>query len=484
MKTGRRRVAVLGGGPAALAAALALTEPAVADSFEVTVYQPGWRLGGKCASGRNLSRAGRIEEHGLHVWFGFYDNSFAMMHRVYAELGRPEGHPLGGVERAFIGCDDLVMSDTDDDGIHEFCVRFPRNEHVPGQIHPLPGFWQVALSLCGWALRHRRELRRAGAPRRGAVAVEAMLARAARLASARGRGASRAGRPERYLTALLCRARDELWDRAVSRRCARDARLRLFFTTFDTFVSLLAGIVADGVLERGWEVVNDRDLCEWLVSHGAKEVTVGASPAERAPLLRAIYDLAFAYPGGEIGAANAAAGTAGSNLLRLLFSYPGAILYKMRAGMGDTVIAPLYEVLRARGVSFEFFNAVTALRPGEDGSIESVEIVPQARLRAERYEPLVDVGELRCWPSEPLWDQLREDGPPPGGAASFELGANPLGREPRLLRRGTDFDEVVLGIPVSSLGTICAPLCRRDAALRGDDRVRQHRRRRSPSSCG
>src|SRR5690349_12776082 len=68
---GRERVAVLGGGPAALAAAFALSAPELEDRFEVTVYQAGWRLGGKCASGRNLEERGRIEEHGLHVWFGF-----------------------------------------------------------------------------------------------------------------------------------------------------------------------------------------------------------------------------------------------------------------------------------------------------------------------------------------------------------------------------------------------------------------------------
>src|SRR5258707_6322503 len=39
-----RKVAVLGGGPAALAAAFALSDPALAGRFQVTVYQPRWRL--------------------------------------------------------------------------------------------------------------------------------------------------------------------------------------------------------------------------------------------------------------------------------------------------------------------------------------------------------------------------------------------------------------------------------------------------------
>ena len=50
------------------------------DRYDVTVYQPGWRLGGKGASGRGP--ADRVEEHGLHVWMGFYENAFALMRRA------------------------------------------------------------------------------------------------------------------------------------------------------------------------------------------------------------------------------------------------------------------------------------------------------------------------------------------------------------------------------------------------------------------
>ena len=109
-------------------------------------------------------------------------------------------------------------------------------------------------------------------------------------------GSDRVAARSCLLALLLVRFRDWLWEHVVRETCTQDARLRLFFTTFDTFASAIAGIVKDGVLERGLEVINDRDLCEWLRAHGAKEVTLGATPAERAPVLRAIYDLAFAYP--------------------------------------------------------------------------------------------------------------------------------------------------------------------------------------------
>ena len=48
----KTKVAVLGGGLGAMAAAYELTCTAeLRERFEVTVYQQGWRLGGKGASG-------------------------------------------------------------------------------------------------------------------------------------------------------------------------------------------------------------------------------------------------------------------------------------------------------------------------------------------------------------------------------------------------------------------------------------------------
>jgi uncharacterized protein with NAD-binding domain and iron-sulfur cluster len=78
---------VVGGGCGAITAAFELTRPEQHRRFDVTVYQLGWRLGGKGASGRGL--AGRIEEHALHVWLGFYENAFRMLRDCHAELGAP-----------------------------------------------------------------------------------------------------------------------------------------------------------------------------------------------------------------------------------------------------------------------------------------------------------------------------------------------------------------------------------------------------------
>jgi uncharacterized protein with NAD-binding domain and iron-sulfur cluster len=470
---------VLGGGPAAIAAAFELSDPQLGGRFEVTVHQQGWRLGGKCASGRNAAERDRIEEHGLHVWFGFYDNAFRMIRTALGELKRPPEHPLATFEQTFEPCDRLVLHDRQGPRWHEFPVTFPRNELVPGADTALPELWDVADRLCAWAARQWRP---AAGP--GSALRTKLMLRAARRLAADGVLSQRILLGEdvgdrdgtrlttrarlRLLAFALTRLRDRMWDSALADRCAEDPGARLFFTTFDTFASAIAGIVADGVIDRGWAAVDHLDLCEWLGRHGAKEVTLGATPAQRAPVLRAVYDLAFAYPGGNRASADAAAGTAMRNLLRLLFAYRGSVLYRMAAGMGDSVIAPMYELLRRRGVRFNYFSSVSDLRLSPDGgALDAIEIVRQVELRSDAYDPLIDVRGLSCWPSQPRWEQLHDGERLARAGVDFEREANPLGGSSGTLERGRDFDEVVLGIPVAALPPITSEIAARHPRFAG-----------------
>ncbi|HEY8378073.1 MAG TPA: NAD(P)-binding protein, partial [Nannocystis sp.] len=105
-----RKIAVFGGGLGALSAVFALTElPGARERFRITVYQIGWRLGGKARSGRNLRVHARSEALGHHVWYGWYDNAFALARRVYAELKRPPGAPLATFKEAFRPCESLLL---------------------------------------------------------------------------------------------------------------------------------------------------------------------------------------------------------------------------------------------------------------------------------------------------------------------------------------------------------------------------------------
>jgi hypothetical protein len=96
----RKKVAILGGGPAGLAAMMDLSK--YPEQFELTLYQLGWRLGGKCASSRGFSSElatgaesstgewQRNQEHGLHMALGFYENFFDLLRQAYDNLNRSD----------------------------------------------------------------------------------------------------------------------------------------------------------------------------------------------------------------------------------------------------------------------------------------------------------------------------------------------------------------------------------------------------------
>src|SRR4029077_7960592 len=121
----RARIAIIGGGCAGMAAAFELSRPQ--HRYEVTVFQQGWRLGGKGASGRG--RAGRIEEHGLHVRMGYYENAFRLMRETYEELARdPSETPLATWRAAFFPASHVAAADVTTAGAWEpWTVRFAEN---------------------------------------------------------------------------------------------------------------------------------------------------------------------------------------------------------------------------------------------------------------------------------------------------------------------------------------------------------------------
>ncbi len=92
-----------GGGVSSCVTAWALTnDPNWKQKYDITLFQQGWRLGGKGASGRNKKYGQRIEEHGLHFWPGFYRNAFKMIQDVYNELNRSAKVPLRTWRQAFL----------------------------------------------------------------------------------------------------------------------------------------------------------------------------------------------------------------------------------------------------------------------------------------------------------------------------------------------------------------------------------------------
>jgi uncharacterized protein with NAD-binding domain and iron-sulfur cluster len=413
------RVAVLGGGCGGVAAAFRLSRtPELRERIEVTLYQQGFRLGGKGATGRNAARAFRIEEHGLHFWLGFYRRSFSMMRECLEEWRALPANVASAVPAAHVRIEDMFSP--------HYKLSLCAGEARDGR----PDIWHLALPP------------RPGRPWDDVGPLD-VLAYPAVLA--------------RWVT-------QDAWVEVLRHRDTPVADLRRQARIMAALAAtIVRGLVID-VVPRGWQKGMDRlddlDLRAWLARHGAS-----ASEVNDAPPVRAIYDLAFAYPDGVSGRGRGevAAGAALQVLLRILFAYRGAPFWRMRAGMGDTVFAPLYDVLAARGVRVAFFHRATGLRVGASGRrIARVELREQARVRGS-YDPLVAVGGRRCWPGAPRWDALEDGAALAASNADFEASAYTGGVKDVALVDREDFDAVVLAIPVGALPSIAGELIREHA---------------------
>ena len=135
----------------------------------------------------------------------------------------------------------------------------------------------------------------------------------------------------------------------------------------------------------------------------------------------------------------------------------------MTAGMGDVVIAPLYQALRRRGVEFEVFHRIDSLHLDDRRlAIDAITMGRQVRLAdgVTHYEPMTGVRGLPVFPNTPLTGQLAaSDQIPCGGWHSLETyWADRADAEIRVLRRGVDFDHVVLAVSVGMLPVVAGEL--------------------------
>ena len=183
----------------------------------------------------------------------------------------------------------------------------------------------------------------------------------------------------------------------------------------------LFGIMVDGLLTRpeGFGAINHLDYREWLLGHGIDP------EALESPILRGMYDLVFGYEDGDPARPRFSAGLGLELATKMLLGYSGALFWKMQAGMGEVIFAPLYEVLRKRGVEFRFFHRVDALRLSDDGrSIAAIDVGVQAELAdgVDAYDPLIRVKGLPCWPDAPLGAQLRATAAARTGSTSSRSG--------------------------------------------------------------
>jgi uncharacterized protein with NAD-binding domain and iron-sulfur cluster len=628
---GKTKIAILGGGVGAMTAAFYLTsDPKWQDSYEITVYQLGWRLGGKAASGRNLEqRLGhRIEEHGFHVLFGFYHNAFRLIRDCYGNVNPADPHPTDAWKKAFRRQDDVVYQEMSpapklanpEDGaklevlreliaqanvedlfgifseaelqglaaiieprdledvqrvveraissgdsqvrIHAkyqvagtvlriaqrleqadaaahaapelWTCHFPRNGRSPGEsglkLSPTMSLQLLLDTVNQIVDTHRRQIRVEGSRRMsqdddvvraaaellidvGHVAADTLFATAYEVSQRLERRFGRSfagGSSTDTLGEFAATVRRKLED-ALKNRTQRDGFARHVWIQIDLWTTVATGIVADGLLFFGFDVIDDLDFREWLAKHGASAETIAS------PWVRSLYDALFGFRRGDVSEARVAAGIALRGLLYLVWGYNGSLAWRFNGGTGDVIFAPLYKVLKDRGVKFEFFRRVRKLIPSlredenpderkwdpgvgdelpdrdnarslPDPFIDKIVIEKQLAKEVERripkdklgnFTPLIPVkvgakavpyiavkageGEQLCWPAAPV-DEYGRRLLPEGDESELEI-CNPAGAPGRIprggtftLHRGVHFDHVVLGISVGGLDEICRPL--------------------------
>lgn len=478
MSETKKKIAVLGGGLGSMVTAIELSDPKHQGKYDITVYQMGWRLGGKGASGRNRDHQNRIEEHGLHLWFGFYDHAFELIKNCYAENARPLGKPLSTWNEAFKPCNFFVLEENINNKWEKWALPFPDNKLEPGLGGAKLSLMDYASEMARFALEYYETCqvqfeevipteRSTGSflkdiahdvthffnifnERQTNNTLHNVLIDVHN-AFSKNSAKSFDGKQTKWLI-LVLEGFLAVIGRDIDAKVQNHTQLRRIWILINLALSSILGFLRDDVFAQGLQVINKYDYKEWLRRNGASPLTYNSAP------VNAIYSAFFSLDD------SFAAGTAMNINLHLAMKYKGSFYYRMQAGMGDTIFGPIYEVLKKRGVKFKFFHKIDSLKMSADqSSIEAINGSIQVTLadQTKEYYPLFDVKGLPCWPSMPLYEQIDPK-------QATELIKNKINLESYwtpwkpiaqfTLKQGVDYDHVVLGISIAALKDICADI--------------------------
>jgi uncharacterized protein with NAD-binding domain and iron-sulfur cluster len=464
----KRRIIIIGGGMGGLTTAYFLSRtPELRSQFDITLYQMGWRLGGKLASGRDSQ--GRNLEHGLHVWFGCYENAFALLKEIYANRAAAPGNPFPTWDAVMKPQDFTPIGMKTGAGWSFVPVEWPRNAGEPGEGGLFPTLWEMITELANLIAIILRALDHHGvdlpplplSPKAAAALPLAHRADGRPLGAASPSNSDLGHALKNWAAALegdhLRFGSDNLeafaetaasMGAAASQTigAAQPAIVQLMLEALNIFGAFSHGVVADILLKDAPLItLDDIELRDWLVSHGADPAIVAQSS-----VVRMLYDTAFLYQDGDPDRPSVGAGCAIGAGFRLLATYKGAMMWEVQGGMGECVIAPLYEALVAQGVRFCFFHKAVGIDLTPNGkAIAGVRFDVQATVRSGDYRPTFATHHLNCWPSEPDWSQLVDGERLKSAGANFEShwDATPPAASINLAR-GADFDDVVLALPL------------------------------------
>jgi uncharacterized protein with NAD-binding domain and iron-sulfur cluster len=431
---------------AALAAAFEISSR---PGYEVTIHTLGWRLGGKCASSRGPHA--RIQEHGIHGFLGSYYNANVMLSQVYQKLGRdPIKDPLPTFESAMVGMDALQMY-RGPNRSEMLNLEFPPNDLDPADPTIALTVEELVDALIAWAEGLQ--------PPPGAHPVlDAIAALWRDMAHARSvaRATGAPHGPDHPLLAALEGGMARIAG-ALEGAPGQSQDYAQYVSIIDWVKGLAKGALAEKVAVNGFDGLDTQNWKEWLGRYVTFQDTL------EQPIALNTVNLAYQYPGGDTDKEPMMGAGAYLHWSLRALGYCGHAIYAFAAGTGETVIAPFYQVLKARGVRFQFFSRVTQLNLSADGkSIASVDIGLQATLKEglAEYAPLMDPAPkgLPSWPDRPNYAQLVEGENPDFLEADLEswwTAWTPVAT--KQLVAGQDYDKLVFALSVGAVPYVCPP---------------------------
>ncbi|MDT8447311.1 MAG: NAD(P)-binding protein [bacterium] len=508
-KMAKQKIAILGGGLSALSAAFELTSyDNWQEDYEITLYQLGWRCGGKMRTGRGPK--GRDEELGLHLLIGFEQNLFDLLRACWNERtakGLAPDCPYKTLDEAIEPNNGSLFTEwlPEEYRWSNWPFIFPVGPGQPCEGPPLTGedlikrgvALLLEMLLGSPYARHFSPLVRwlmsEFFPPSQTDSVEtALKARPSEPETSEGTGffegleailasvtsevhgllrhwqGKTVERPKSlgpwlielipYLVDLL-----QALEALMPKILLKDSTIRHLAQAMSMGLAVLKGLVEDVYDPKtgqwNFSNIDDQDFRAWIKAHGCADYALFS------PLVQFAYQGAFA--GLADGKDQGGLISAGAFLKTMApaMGYKASFLYQPVLGTGDTLVMPIYQTLASRGVKFEFFSKVLDLIPDGRGGIGAVLVERQVSLKSGSYRPEVLVKGTPCWPSEPLWDQLDP-------AQAEELQAQGIDLEspwadwkgPKIDRlvAGQDFDQVILGIPAAAQKSACKTLVEQD----------------------
>lgn len=492
MQNNKKKIAILGSGMASLTAAYELTGyDNWQDHYDITIYQMGWRLGGKTATGRGPNE--RIQEHGIHIAQGWYENAFRLIQDSYKECEKHNlmpNSPFQSWEDGFDREDTTLLTHFDpkkNKWIKKNIV-FPSNKYIPGQGGPLPfsAVMHKVIALVAEivfgidpnkdSLLHKasKTAQTINAPEHHSLwgdfkhtfesfvkhkvfkhEGEKLLHYAAdlidNLTKMDGEAHSHRKKHHTIINELL-----QLLSKWVTKLIDSIADLDEYFYWLAVFVEFglvnMKGTLEDvynaETHELDYEHINHLDYREWLKQHGASERLLSSA------MVRFLYTGTFHNITGTNQQGSLAAGV-GLHFLTLSASYKGSFVWKFKAGTADTIITPIYLVLKNRGVKFKFFHKVEQVHYSSSGAIEKIAMAEQVTLKDGTYTPTYPFKGLEVWPGAPLYDQIEDSQAKALKEGNYDLEEAWCGWKNVnhfTLEKGKDFDYTILGIPIDVLG--------------------------------